>query len=185
MKGKYLITTDNYFVAPDGKLYRAAWGEVKVMSTKEALGFDPNRNSANWMVQVGSDTNHVLLAGCQIHYSVSCPDRPNTDQTRQIYEKGEIELRDNPIYIPDDVKQDKSDGSLDKDQIAWERDMHKLLDVVEENTQIFRSAQEWTDTKVDIRQGKIRGFKFYRPAYQREKMLILLLHDGREITYEI
>ena len=31
MKGKYLITTDNWFYAPDGKEYRAAWGDVEIV----------------------------------------------------------------------------------------------------------------------------------------------------------
>ena len=31
MKGKYLITTDNWFIAPDRGNYRAVWGEVEVL----------------------------------------------------------------------------------------------------------------------------------------------------------
>ena len=31
MKGKYLITTDKYFVAPDGLTYSAAWGDVNIL----------------------------------------------------------------------------------------------------------------------------------------------------------
>jgi hypothetical protein len=42
MKGKYLITTDNWFVAPDG-----------------------------------SEENHIIIAGCQIHYAVKC-DKPHS-----------------------------------------------------------------------------------------------------------
>lgn len=47
MKGKYLITTDNWFIAPDGKSYRAVWGEAHTMTAVEALGVEPNRDSAN------------------------------------------------------------------------------------------------------------------------------------------
>jgi hypothetical protein len=32
MKGKYLITTDSWFYAPDGKQYKAVWGEVSILS---------------------------------------------------------------------------------------------------------------------------------------------------------
>lgn len=102
MKGKYLITTDNWFIAPDGKSYRAVWGEAKTMTAAEALGIEPNRNSANWMVRVGTEEHHIILAGCQIHYAVSCPDRPNQKDTLQKFsDDKEKTLRDNCIYIPE------------------------------------------------------------------------------------
>lgn len=31
MTGKYLITTEKYFTAPDGKSYQAVWGDVKIL----------------------------------------------------------------------------------------------------------------------------------------------------------
>lgn len=34
MTGKYLITTDAWFIAPDGKQYRAVWGEVMIKEPK-------------------------------------------------------------------------------------------------------------------------------------------------------
>lgn len=46
MKGKYLITTDNWFIAPDGKSYRAAWGSVEILNDS-FLGIQTNRNSSN------------------------------------------------------------------------------------------------------------------------------------------
>jgi hypothetical protein len=75
MKGKYLITTDSWFVAPDGKQYKAAWGDVQIMEDN-ALGVKTNRNSTNWYARIGTDTNHVIIAGCQIHYAVACSERP-------------------------------------------------------------------------------------------------------------
>ncbi len=64
---KYLITADNWFFAPDGENYRAAFGTVHALVDSEmALGMKTNRNSTNWYVVVGD----MILAGCQIHYAV-------------------------------------------------------------------------------------------------------------------
>lgn len=79
MKGKYLITTDAWFVAPDGISYKSVWGEVEI-TEDDFLGVKTNRNSSNWYAKVGSDENHVIIAGCQIHYAVKCEKRPNTDR---------------------------------------------------------------------------------------------------------
>ena len=75
MKGKHLITTDAWFFGPDGRQYRAAWGEVEIL-TDEILGIKTNRNASNWFAKVGTDENHVVIAGCQIHYAVRCENEP-------------------------------------------------------------------------------------------------------------
>lgn len=79
MKGKYLITTDSWFYAPDGKEYRAVWGNVEIVEDT-FLGLKTNRNSTNWFAKVGSEHNHVIVAGCQIHYAIKCEIKPNTDE---------------------------------------------------------------------------------------------------------
>lgn len=64
---KYLITTDQFFVAPDGNEYRSVWGTVKeILTDEDALGVRTNRNATNWYVKVGN----MLIAGCQIHYCI-------------------------------------------------------------------------------------------------------------------
>lgn len=64
---KALITTDNWFYAPDGKNYRAAFGTVNaVRSSEETLGVRTNAKSTNWYVEIGC----LTVAGCQIHYAV-------------------------------------------------------------------------------------------------------------------
>jgi hypothetical protein len=78
MKGKYLITTDNWFVAPDGKQYAAVWGEVETMDDS-ILGIKTNRNASNWYVRVGNEENHIIIAGCQIHYAVKCEKPHSSD----------------------------------------------------------------------------------------------------------
>lgn len=64
---RYLITTDSWFVAPDGNTYHAVYGTVKRVETAEsALGFRPRGRSANWFVEIGD----TIVAGCQIHFAV-------------------------------------------------------------------------------------------------------------------
>lgn len=65
MQGKYLITTDNWFYAPNGKQYKAAWGDVQIIEDT-FLGLKTNRNSSNWFAKVGSEQKHIVIAGCQI-----------------------------------------------------------------------------------------------------------------------
>ena len=75
---KYLITTDHWFLAPDGKEYRAAWGNVEILQDS-ILGVKTNYRSTNWFAKVGCDNKHVIIAGCQIHYCVRCENKPNED----------------------------------------------------------------------------------------------------------
>lgn len=64
---KALVTVDNWFYAPDGKVYRAAFGTVKAVRTsEESLGVRTNAKSTNWYLEIGNMT----IAGCQIHYVV-------------------------------------------------------------------------------------------------------------------
>jgi len=102
MKGKYLITTENWFIAPDGKYYRAVWGETEVL-TDDFLGIKTNRNSVNWYVKIGSDTNHVIIAGCQVNYAIKCDVQPNNNRVVDFIDdsvKGFIEQeRPTQIYI--------------------------------------------------------------------------------------
>lgn len=77
MTGKYLITTEQWFIAPDGIQYKAVWGDVKIVDDT-VLGVKTNRGSTNWYAKVGSDENHVIVAGCQIHYACRCEKEPNT-----------------------------------------------------------------------------------------------------------
>lgn len=64
---KALITTDNWFYAPNGQSYRAVFGTVKaVKSAEETLGIKPNAKSTNWYIEIGNMT----IAGCQIHYAI-------------------------------------------------------------------------------------------------------------------
>ena len=66
---KFLITTDGWFFAPDGRQYRAVHGTVKgILDSQEALGIKTNARSTNWYVEIGD----CIIAGCQIHYAIKC-----------------------------------------------------------------------------------------------------------------
>lgn len=74
---KAIITTDNWFYAPDGRQYRGVFGTVKgVFTAEETLGVRPNGRSTNWYVEIGN----VTIAGCQIHYAVRS-EHCNTENT--------------------------------------------------------------------------------------------------------
>ena len=69
MRGKYLITTDSWFYAPDGKEYKSVWGNVEIVDDN-IIGIKTNRNSSNWFAKVGNDKKQVIIEGCQNHYSI-------------------------------------------------------------------------------------------------------------------
>lgn len=63
---KYLVTTDAWFYAPDGRQYRSVYGTLKgIFSDTETLGIKTNARSTNWYLVLGS----LRIAGCQIHYA--------------------------------------------------------------------------------------------------------------------
>ena len=89
MKGKYLITTNGWFLAPDGREYRAAWGNVEILDDS-ILGIKTNRNSSNWYAKVGTKDNHVIIAGCQINYAVRSEKKPSDSggMTWKMFKRG-------------------------------------------------------------------------------------------------
>jgi len=73
----YIVTTDNFFICPDGRYYGAVYGNVQIIDKKEALGKETmNRYDTSWYARVGTEDNHVIVAGCQIKYAVRT-DNPN------------------------------------------------------------------------------------------------------------
>ena len=102
MKGKYLITTDEWFYAPDGSAYKAVWGNVEILEDT-FLGVKTNRNSSNRYARIGSEDKHVIIAGCQIHYAVRCENEPNTgsaiDWLADVVHGARVYLRPCTIYI--------------------------------------------------------------------------------------
>lgn len=74
---KVLITTQNWFTAPDGSDYKAVWGTLKAIHTsQDTLGFTPSRQNTNWYVEVGN----MVIAGCQVFYLILSESEPNFDK---------------------------------------------------------------------------------------------------------
>lgn len=64
---KALITTDSWFIAPDGRSYKAVFGMINgIFNAEETLGISTNERSTNWYVSIGN----MVIAGCQIHYAI-------------------------------------------------------------------------------------------------------------------
>lgn len=82
-----LITTDNWFTAPNGESYNSVFGTlVGIFNDKETLGIPTNAKSSNWYVQVGN----MLIAGCQIHYAIQTNCVTNTAPILEIKHEGKI-----------------------------------------------------------------------------------------------
>lgn len=99
---RYLVTTDNWFTAPDGQQYKAVWGTCYVKNITEVFGFTPTRPSTNWYMEVGVEGKEMILAGCQIHYSVRCEDKPVCLKgTFQRTDSIGLDFPENSIYFAD------------------------------------------------------------------------------------
>ncbi len=86
---KYLITTDNWFIAPDGNSYRAVFGTIHaIKNDSEVLGIKTNRGSTNWYILIGN----MMIAGCQMHYCVKTDSINDRPPTRSIEFEGKLYL---------------------------------------------------------------------------------------------
>jgi len=90
---RYLITADSWFLAPDGESYKAAWGVCTLLQTEEVFGFTPARPSTNWFLKIGTDENHVIMAGCQIHFAVRSENRPISSHECKYYTDKDTQAR--------------------------------------------------------------------------------------------
>ena len=97
----YLLTTNDWFVAPDGESYKAVFGTVHgILTDKDTLGVATNRHSSNWYVSIGN----MLVAGCQIHYCIKTDKVRTTPPARDIEHNGTLTAHresTSRIYIAD------------------------------------------------------------------------------------
>jgi len=108
------------FMPPDGKQYRAVWGDVQIIQTKDVIGLDPNRVTSNYCYKVGTKEQHIIIGGCQVMYSVKCDMRPETGEVTQAFE-GEKRTCEPAIFIPEEIQEDKMDTELiDGVEVKWE-----------------------------------------------------------------
>lgn len=83
----YLITTNNWFFAPDGEMYRGVFGKLKAIhSDQKTLGIRTNHRSTNWYAEIGN----VIVAGCQIFYAVQTEKVKKSAPTREIVHNGDL-----------------------------------------------------------------------------------------------
>jgi len=79
----------------------AVWGDVNI-TDDSVLGVKTNARSSNWYARIGSDTNNVIVAGCQIHYAVQCNNEPNINRVADYnFHEGQYVDSERPtaIYI--------------------------------------------------------------------------------------
>lgn len=94
----YLVTTTDWFIAPDGHQYRAAWGKCHTHTTDEVFSFTPTRQHTNWFIEVGTGENSIIIAGCRVMYAVQQEKRP-TKRTEQYRDSTEVLHSVNKIYF--------------------------------------------------------------------------------------
>ena len=89
---RVLVTTTNWFFAPDGKQYKAVYGTLKNLHQAEAvLGFKPDRAHTNWFVEIGA----MMIAGCQVLYCVQSDEMPylGTTTEQRVSDTGAIDYQ--------------------------------------------------------------------------------------------
>lgn len=67
---RYLITCDDWFLAPDGIYYKAVFGTlISLENAPQVLGITVNARSMDWFMTIGNKS-HMKIAGCRIHYAI-------------------------------------------------------------------------------------------------------------------
>jgi hypothetical protein len=86
---KYLVTTDRWFLAPDGESYLAVHGTVNAIHTdQDTLGVKTNAKSTNWYLSIGD----MMVAGCQIHYAIKSDSVSFRAPNREIEHEGGLKV---------------------------------------------------------------------------------------------
>lgn len=98
---KYLVTTDNWFQAPDGERYCSVWGICEIKRMEDVFGFTPTRPSTNWFIKIGTEDNYVIVAGCQVHFVIRSENRPISKHEGKFYKDKDtgIERSEETIYF--------------------------------------------------------------------------------------
>ncbi len=94
-----VVTSSDWFVAPDGKFYKSAYGTIKgIYETKQVLGIITNSRSTNWYLQVGN----LTIGGCRVHHIVkTSPERVVFKPQIQVMPDGSTKEMANVIYNAD------------------------------------------------------------------------------------
>lgn len=93
---KFLITTDGWFVAPDGEQYKAVWGTLKgIHSSEDTLGIKTNARSTNWYVAIGN----MVIAGCQMHYIIQTDEYMHKRAEHKIEHQGSYIINEGSFLV--------------------------------------------------------------------------------------
>ncbi len=99
---KYLVSTDDWFYAPDGQNYKAVFGTVRaILNDADTLGIKTNAKSTNWYLAIGN----MLVAGCQIHYAIrtdECSKNPAKGEATHENTITEVDVSSR-VYFADEV----------------------------------------------------------------------------------
>lgn len=135
----YLITTNDFFIAPDGNYYKGVFGEINgVFTDKDSLGIETNNRSTNWYVSIGN----MLVAGCQVFYVIKTDNVDFNNYTREIEYEGKIQsstANQSHIYnanventnIVNSSKLMDVMGEHNKDELDLKDELHKLAKQLE------------------------------------------------------
>ena len=96
---KYLVTTDSWFIGPDGKQYRAAWGKCTILKTEDIFDFVPRRPDTNWYIKLGQGSNSIIIGGCQIHFAIECLIKPTCLEGSYVEKETKRIISYNNIYF--------------------------------------------------------------------------------------
>lgn len=62
------VVLEEYVELASGAMTRAVTGEIRVLSSKDALGFEAvTERNANWLVEVSGAGERVFVPGCKVH----------------------------------------------------------------------------------------------------------------------
>lgn len=74
---KVLVSCSDWFIAPDGKEYKAAWGTLNGIVSDEDMKLKMARMHANFYLLVGK----FMIAGCEAKFVIESEQRPNTEES--------------------------------------------------------------------------------------------------------
>jgi hypothetical protein len=103
---KCLVTFSNWFHAPDGQVYKAAWGKITILTEKrKTVGFSAdivnesyNRIGCN-DIQIGDGDKSLIVSGSLIQFVLECSDIPKQLEGTYTLKGDSRQHINNSIYI--------------------------------------------------------------------------------------
>lgn len=94
---KVLVTTHDWFYAPNGLDYKAVFGTLKAIEESSKLvGFNTTRGAfANWVYTIGE----VVVMGCQVLYIIYTDEINTSEKIDDWHPDHGVYQRPNRIYI--------------------------------------------------------------------------------------